>query len=75
MFVSLHFCKPFDDFVEIFTACKVTDVQGKDVVGKMETLDETDNKLILAPHFNCWDEGVRVGEVSPQTIAQLPKSS
>lgn len=52
-----------------------TDVQGKDVVGKMETLDETDNRLILAPKFTCWDEGVKVGEASPETIAKLPKSS
>jgi len=52
-----------------------TDVQGNDVVGKMETLDETDNRLILAPKFTCWNEGVKVGEVSPETIAKLPKSS
>lgn len=45
-----------------------TDMQGKDVVGKMETLDETDNKLILAPDFVCWNEGVHVGEVSEETI-------
>ncbi len=51
-----------------------TDVQGKDVVGKMSAMDETDNKLILAPHFTCWDEGVKIGEVSPETIALLPKS-
>lgn len=50
-----------------------TDVQGKDVVGKMETLDETDNRLILAPTFTCWDEGVHIGEVSEDTIKKLPK--
>ncbi len=42
---------------------------------KMKTMDKTDNKLILAPKFTCWDEGVRIGEVSPETISQLPKSS
>lgn len=52
-----------------------TDVQGKDIIGKMETLDETDNRLILASDFVCWDEGVRVGEVSRETIVQLPKSN
>lgn len=51
-----------------------TDIQGKDVVAKMETIDETDNRLILSPKFTCWDEGVKVGEVSPETIAQMPKS-
>lgn len=51
-----------------------TDIQGKDVVGKMETIDETDNRLVLAPKFTCWDEGVKVGVVLPETIAQLPKS-
>lgn len=52
-----------------------SDVQGKDVVGKLDGVDENDNRLILAPKFTCWDEGVKVGEVSPKTIAKLPKSS
>lgn len=51
-----------------------TDIQGKDVICKMENVDETDNRLVLSPKFTCWDEGVKVGEVSPETIAQLPKS-
>ncbi len=51
-----------------------TDIQGKDVVAKMESIDETDNRLILAPKFTCWDEGVKIGEASPETIALLPKS-
>ncbi len=52
-----------------------SDIQGKDVVAKMETIDETDNRLILSPKFTCWDEGVKIGVASPETIAQLPKSS
>ena len=52
-----------------------SDIQGTDVVAKMENIDETDNRLVLARDFTCWDEGVKVGEVSPETIAMLPKSS
>lgn len=52
-----------------------TDIQGKDVICKFENIDESDNRLILAPKFTCWDEGVKVGEASPETIARLPKSS
>ena len=51
-----------------------TDIQGKDVVAKFEVSDETDNRLIIAPTFTCWDAGVKVGEVSRETIAKLPKS-
>ena len=51
-----------------------SDIRGEDVVAKMELLDETDNRLILAPHFTCWDEGALIGEVSQETIAKLPKS-
>ena len=31
----------------------ISRLYGKDVVGKMETLDETDNRLIIAPTFTC----------------------
>lgn len=52
-----------------------SDIQGSDVVCKMDNLDETDNRLILSPKFTCWDEGVKIGEVSRETIAQMPKSN
>ena len=44
-------------------------------MAKMENIDETDNRLVLARDFTCWDEGVKVGKVSCETIAMLPKSS
>ncbi len=34
----------------------------------METLYETDNRLILASKLTCRDEGIHVGEVSEETI-------
>lgn len=52
----------------------LSDVEGKDVLAKMENIDETNNKLILASDFTCWNEGALVGKVSRETIAQLPKS-
>ena len=52
-----------------------SDIQGADVLAKMEIVNETDNRLVLARDFTCWDEGVKVGEVSRETIAMLPKSS
>ena len=51
----------------------LTDIQGKDVVAKFEITDETDNRLLLADNFTCWEEGVKVGKVSRETIAQMPK--
>lgn len=50
----------------------VTDLMGDDVLAfcGME-----DHKLVLADDFNCWEEGVLLGTVSPETIAQLPKSN
>ena len=51
-----------------------SDIIGTDVVAKMETINENDNRLILAPNFTCIDEGAFIGEVSEETIAKLPKS-
>ena len=33
-----------------------------------------DKKLLLFDDFVCWDEGVSMGKVSKQTIAQMPKA-
>lgn len=52
-----------------------SDIQGKDVVCNTNTFDETNNKLILADNFICWEEGIMVGEVSEETIKKLPKSN
>ncbi len=52
-----------------------SDIQGRDVVARMGISDETDIRLILDDNFTCWEEGALVGEVSRETIAQLPKSS
>lgn len=34
-----------------------------------------DKKLLLFDDFKCWDEGCLIGEVSPETIEQMPKSN
>lgn len=34
-----------------------------------------ERKAILFDNFTCWDEGVKIGTVSPETISQLRKSN
>ena len=51
-----------------------SDIQGDEVLCKYSE-DEQDNKLILSDRFTCWDEGCKVGTVSPQTIATLRKAN
>lgn len=51
-----------------------SDIQGSDVLVNANTIDETDNRLILADDFTCIDEGEFIGKVSEETIAKLPKS-
>ena len=34
-----------------------------------------DAKLLLFDDFSCWDEGVYVGQVGKETIAQLRKAT
>lgn len=34
-----------------------------------------DRKLLLFDDFSCFDEGVYMGEVSPEVIAQMRKSN
>ena len=50
-----------------------SDVDGNDVIGKMELIDERDIRLLVRDKFNIWDEGALIGEASPETIAQAPK--
>lgn len=52
-----------------------SDIDGNDVICKMDGSDERDNRLIVAKDFNIWDEGALIGEVSPETIAQARKVS
>ncbi len=39
------------------------------------TIGIEDRKLLLFDNFKCWDEGVHIGEVSPEVIAQMKKSN
>ena len=50
-----------------------SDICGDDVICKMESADERDIRLLVADRFNIWDEGVLIGEASPETIAKAPK--
>ncbi len=43
---------------------------GNDIVC---TIGQEDKKLLLFDDFNCWDEGVLMGKVSPETIEQMRK--
>ncbi|MDE7216433.1 MAG: hypothetical protein K2O08_06455 [Clostridia bacterium] len=52
-----------------------SDIDGNDVIGKMDCTDERDIRLLVANDFRIWDEGVLVGEASPETIAQARKVS
>lgn len=52
-----------------------SDIDGNDVICKMDGSDERDNRLIVAKDFRVWDEGALIGEVSPETIAQARKVS
>lgn len=50
----------------------VTDIMDDDIVCPYG-LD--DRKILLFDNFKCWDEGEYIGNVSPETIAKLPKSN
>ncbi len=50
----------------------ISDIMDEDVV---TTIGLEDRKLLLFDDFECWDEGVSVGKVSADTIAQLRKSN
>lgn len=50
----------------------ISDIMDEDVVC---TIGEEDKKLLLFDTFNCWDEGVYMGRVSPEVIAQMRKSN
>lgn len=50
----------------------ISDIMDEDVVC---TIGQEDKKLLLFDTFNCWDEGVYMGRVSPEVIAQMRKSN
>ena len=52
-----------------------SDIDGNDVIGKMDGTDERDIRLLVAKNFRIWDEGVLIGEASPETIAKARKVS
>lgn len=52
-----------------------SDIDGNDVICKMDGSDERDIRLLVAKDFNVWDEGVLIGEVSPETIVKARKVS
>lgn len=41
----------------------------------VSTIGQEDKKLLLFDDFNCWDEGLYMGRVRPEVIAQLRKSN
>lgn len=48
----------------------ISDIFDDDIVS---TIGQEDKKLLLFDNFNCWDEGVLMGEVSPEVIEQMRK--
>jgi len=51
----------------------VADVEGKDVICKLNPDNKMDGRVILNPKTTLWDEGVKVGEICEETLKQLPK--
>ncbi|MCH5147679.1 MAG: hypothetical protein J1F61_06790, partial [Clostridiales bacterium] len=50
----------------------ISDIMEEDIVCP---IGQEDKKLLLFDDFTCWDEGCKIGEVSPETIQQLRKSN
>lgn len=50
----------------------ISDIWEEDVVCNIGL---EDRKLLLFDDFTCWDEGVYIGVVSPEVIAQMPKAN
>ena len=48
----------------------ISDIMDEDIVS---TIGQEDKKLLLFDDFNCWDEGVLMGKVSPEVIAKMRK--
>ena len=50
----------------------ISDIMDEDVLCRM---GQEDKKLLLFDNFNCWDEGMYMGRVSKEVIAQMRKSN
>ena len=50
----------------------LSDITDEDVVC---TIGQEDKKLLLFDDFNCWDDGLYMGKVSREVIAQMRKSN
>lgn len=50
-----------------------SDIDGNDVLCRMDGTDERDIRLLVAKDFRVWQEGVLLGEASPETMAKAPK--
>ena len=50
----------------------ISDILDEDVIC---TIGNEDRKLLLYDNFSCFDEGVYVGEVSPETKKQMRKTN
>ena len=50
----------------------ISDILDEDVAC---TVGQEDKKLVLFDNFSCFDNGVYMGEVSPEVIKQMPKSN
>ena len=48
----------------------ISDIMDEDIIS---TIGQEDKKLLLFDDFNCWDEGVLMGKVSPEVIAKMRK--
>ena len=48
----------------------ISDIFDDDIVS---TIGQEDKKLLLYDDFNCWDEGVLMGKVSPEVLEQMRK--
>lgn len=48
----------------------ISDIMDEDIVS---TIGQEEKKLLLFDDFNCWDEGVLMGKVSKEVIAQMRK--
>ena len=48
----------------------ISDIMDEDIVS---TIGQEEKKLLLFDDFNCWDEGLYMGKVSSEVIAQMRK--
>ena len=50
-----------------------SDIDESDILAKMDSTDERDIRLIVTNKFKIWQEGVLIGEASPEVIEKVPK--